>query len=91
MISLECPDCGAVQERHDSMLAGAPAEPEAGDASLCFNCLRFSLFDTDASGGLLRRPPTNAEFRELLGDVDVMRVYAAAAYMRQQQKPSSST
>jgi hypothetical protein len=56
-----CPFCG---QRHDAVTtANADDErmPEDGDATICFTCGEFSIFD--ATGGMRR--PTLAELRVL--------------------------
>jgi hypothetical protein len=59
-----CPFCG---ERHNAVTAVQYNTdrfyPEDGDISLCFQCGRFSLYDSDKEGGLRR--PTASEQHEL--------------------------
>jgi hypothetical protein len=54
-----CPFC---DYHHDRVSGVTGAEyPEDGDATLCFRCGLFCIFDHDASGGL--RKPTEKEQR----------------------------
>ena len=68
-MEVTCPHCGA---RHDAATAvmdkGSTADPRPGngDATLCINCGRFSVFDSSANGGL--RKPRRKETRQLESD-----------------------
>lgn len=88
MIVTACPNCGAQQELHIRFEEGqkAPGVPSAGSASLCVACLGFSIFEVDSTGLLYRRKPSNDEFRDLLGDENVMQVFATAALLKRGRK-----
>ena len=88
MIHTSCPSCGVEQEMHSivedgtTMHPDGTSMPDVGSLSLCANCLGFSVFDEDANGGLYRRKPSNTEWRDILGDEQVMRVYEVASMLK---------
>lgn len=92
MIDTSCPNCGTEQELHSVVEAGTTvhpdgaAMPDVGSLSLCANCLGFSVFDENGNGGLYRRKPSNTEWRDILGDEQVMRVYEVASMLKRMDR-----
>lgn len=88
MMDSECPNCGAVQDLHGhipegrTVLEDGAVMPDRGSLSLCASCLGFSVFDENANGVLYRRKPSNTEWRDILGDETVMRVYEVASMLK---------
>lgn len=87
MMKTTCPSCGTDQELHGHIKDGrdvqedGAVDPTPGSLSLCANCLSFSVFD-ESPTGMVRRKPSQAEWRDILGDETVMRVYSVAAMVR---------
>jgi hypothetical protein len=74
-----CPFCDCHHDRV-SEVTGA-VYPEDGDATLCFGCGRFCIFDCDAPGGL--RKPTDKEQRMIDRDDRMNKIVAAWKTVRQ--------
>lgn len=97
MIDTSCPNCGAEQDRHSVVEDGTTVHPDGtvmpsvGSLSLCVHCLGFSVFDEDANSGLYRRKPSNTEWRSILGDEQVMRVYEVASMLKKMDQRGKSS
>jgi hypothetical protein len=76
-----CPFC---DQHHEAATAARdrPDYPEDGDATLCFNCGAFCIFDSDSDGGL--RKPTKVEQRSLDSDCNVQEIITAWKATRRQ-------
>jgi len=76
-----CPFCG---QRHDAATSARnlPDYPEDGDATMCFNCGTFCIFDQDSDGGL--RKPTPVEQRSFDSDDFVQELITAWKATRRQ-------
>lgn len=76
-----CPFCG---EHHDRITSPLDDDvfPKNGDATMCFACGRFSLFDLDSDPGL--RKPTKREQRELDADDRIARIRKAWETVKRQ-------
>lgn len=71
----QCPWCGADVDESDD--ATGDKAPTPGAASLCYGCLRFSLFEPGPHGLRLRRA-TPTEARLLRGQPEVQTVLRLA-------------
>jgi hypothetical protein len=76
-----CPFCGRHHEAATEAM-NRQDYPENGDATLCFACGAFSIFDQDSEGGL--RKPTKVEQRSLDGDDFVQGIITAWKVTRRQ-------
>jgi hypothetical protein len=76
-----CPFCGKTHEAATAA-RNRPEYPEDGDATMCFDCGAFCIFDHDRDGGLRR--PTKVEQRSLDRDDFVQRVITAWKATRRQ-------
>ena len=76
-----CPFCN---QHHEAATAARdrPEYPEDGDATMCFGCGAFSIFDQNSDGGL--RKPTTAEQRSIDKDEFVQQVITAWKATRRQ-------
>jgi hypothetical protein len=72
-----CPWCRAVNTRASNAVPGEAVAPTDGDASLCFYCGEWAIFDGDR-----QRKPTAAEFIEIGEDPDCQKLRAAWAHMQ---------
>jgi hypothetical protein len=72
-----CPFCGQHHDAVDTM-EGSGRVPEENDATMCFTCGEFCIFDKD--GGL--RKPTRREQRALDRDGRVQRARTAWAIIK---------
>lgn len=55
-MSVSCPWCGHILDRHLQPIEGDPTEPIAGAANICLYCARVSIFDAGPAGLYLRWP-----------------------------------
>ena len=73
-MSTICPHCGEEMEAA-TVARSEYATPRDGDASLCWACGEFGIFEDRAPGGI--RLPTVREQRALGADEQVMALLAA--------------
>lgn len=67
---------------------GERGRPVDGNVSICLNCGFVDIF---TGVGLERRPPTAAEQRELVHDLDVMRVQSLLTFLKLVPGPDGTT
>jgi len=82
-MEMTCPFCG---KRNDAVTADPRSDkyyPDDGDASICFNCGKVSIFDSDRDGG--SRKPTPDEQRQLDKSEELQRILALWKVYRHQQ------
>lgn len=72
-LQVECPWCRTVHEAHTGI--GATGTPQAGDASLCYECVMFSIYTED----LTLRMPTDKEMCAFNDDDRCQRIRIAVA------------
>lgn len=78
-LTLACPHCGKVNDRHTDMRGSAI--PKDGDIAICIDCGELAVFNV--TEGCLRLP-TPDEQRQCDGDIELAMYRAAWRAMKEQ-------